>query len=379
MVTISAPRVVAPDSLLEPGTVELTGDRVTGVRPGAGADIELATGVLAPGLVDIQVNGCFGVDLVDASARDWDEVCARLPSTGVTSFQPTFISAPVNELAAALRRAAGLLGDRRPGARPLGVHLEGPYLSALHNGAHDLAVLVDPTPESVRTLLAAAPGLLTMVTLAPERTGALSAVADFVAAGVRVSIGHSDATAEQVAAAADAGATMVTHLFNAQRGLHHREPGVPGHALVDPRLRLGLISDLVHVDAEVLRLVWAAAGDRVVLVTDAVAAAGMPPGEYVLGGQRIVQSVDGPPVRTDGVIAGSALRADDAVAHTVGLGVGVEGAVRSATQVPADVLGHSDIGRLSPGARADLVWLDDSLRTRATWLAGEQVYGDEVA
>ncbi len=380
MVSISAPRVVSPTGILEPGTVRLDGSRIASVRRGSGGDVDLGTGVLAPGLVDVQVNGCFGTDLAEASGDGWREVCARLPETGVTSFQPTFISAPVPELVQALRRTARLLvGGPLPGARPLGVHLEGPFLSTLHRGAHDPAVLVDPKPEAVLALLVAAPGLLTMVTLAPERAGALDAVAELVQAGVRVSVGHSDATAVQVAAAAEAGATMITHLFNAQRGLHHREPGVPGHALVDPRLRLGLISDLVHVSAEVLRLVWAAAGDRVVLVTDAVAAAGMPPGEYVLGGQRIVQPADGPPVRADGVIAGSGLRADDALAHTVGLGVSLYDAVRAATLVPADVLGRNDIGRLAPGAPADLVWLDDSLRTRATWVAGEQVYGEAVA
>jgi len=174
-----------------------------------------------------------------------------------------------------------------------------------------------------------------VVTLAPERAHALEAITLLTDAGVLVSVGHSDATGAQVAAAAEAGARAVTHLFNAARPLHHREPGVAGHALVDERLSLGLIVDLHHVAADVVRLAFLAAGDRIVLVTDAVASAGMPPGRYVLGGEPVLVEPGRPPMREDGVIAGSRLRLDEAVRNTVDLGVPLAVAVDAATRRPA--------------------------------------------
>jgi N-acetylglucosamine-6-phosphate deacetylase len=381
MVSISAPRVVTGGRLLTPGQVRVEGGRIVDVAEGdAGAEVRLASGVLAPGLVDLQVNGCFGVDFADAGPDQWRDLARRLTGTGVTAFAPTIITAPVEELAAGLGRARDAkAGQDGTGARILGVHVEGPFLSERRKGAHNPALLRDPDPEAVEALLGAAPGTLLVITLAPERPGALAAVGRLAAAGVLVSVGHTDATAAEVAAAADAGARMVTHLFNAQRPLHHREPGVPGHALVDERLTCGLIVDLHHVHAEVCRLAFAAAPGRVVLVTDAAAAAGMPPGRYQLGGEPVILEPGQPPVREDGTIAGSGLRLDEAVANAVGLGVDLVSAVAAATTVPADLIGRSDLGRIEPGAAADLVWLSDDLRARATWVGGEQVFArDEV-
>ena len=372
MSSLRAPRVVVPGAVLEDAVVELDGGRVVEVRSGGHADVDLGHGVLAPGLVDLQVNGCYGVDFVEASAQEWDALTHRLLETGVTSLLPTFITAPVDRLADALRRTSEVLAalPDRPRARVLGVHLEGPFLSEQRRGAHDPQWLRDPSPADVAALLDAGAGLLRLVTLAPERAGALDAVRALVDAGVLVSVGHSDATAAQVEAAADAGARMVTHLFNAQRPLLHREPGVVGQALADDRLTSGLILDLHHVSAQAARIAFAAAPGRVALVTEAAAPAGMPPGRYALGGQPVVLEDGRPPLRDDGTIAGSALRLDDAVANAVGLGLDLATAVAAASTVPADLVGRPDLGRIAAGATADLVWLDDELRTRATWVAG---------
>jgi N-acetylglucosamine-6-phosphate deacetylase len=215
-----------------------------------------------------------------------------------------------------------------------------------------------------------------VVTLAPEVEGGLAAIAALASAGILVSIGHSDATARQVTAAVDAGARMVTHLFNAQRPLHHREPGVAGQALADSRLTCGLIADPSHVAAAVCAIAFAAAPGRIFLVTDACAAAGMPPGRYRIGGEPVeVRTGDDPAPRlADGTLAGSVLRMDQAVANMVAAGAGLPEAVAAATRIPADLIGRPDLGRLEPGATADLTWLGDDLRTRATWVAGEQVY-----
>lgn len=381
---ITAERVTAdgPDGprLLAPGTVRLEGTVIADVRAGRdnGADVTLGEGVLVPGLVDLQVNGYFGVDFVEAGPDGWLRVLQRLPETGVTSLLPTFITAPVPALAEALRDTARLLPDVAAGgvARPLGVHLEGPFLSATRRGAHSEEWLTDPDPGAVTALLEAAPGLVRMVTLAPERDGGLEAVRRLAAAGVLVSLGHSEATAGQVAAAADAGARSVTHLFNAQRPLHHREPGLPGRALVDPRLTCGLIADLHHVAAEACRLAFAAAPGRLYLVTDAAAAAGMERGTYVLGGEPItVKEYGQPPLRADGTLAGSGLRLDDAIGNMTGVGVDLVTAVAAATRVPADLIGRPDLGRIVPGAAADLVWLSEGMRAEATWVGGELVHG----
>jgi len=376
---IGAPRVVADSVPLGPACVAVSDGVILGVAAGetygdVPPDVVLPSGVLVPGLIDLQINGCFGVDFVAADPAGWAEVSARLPETGVTSFVPTFITAPVSDLVAGLRRTAALPADLG-GARVLGVHVEGPFLSPARHGAHDPALLRDPTPEAVDALIDAAPGLLRMHTLAPERPGALAAIRRLVDAGVLVSVGHSDATAEQTEAAADAGARLVTHLFNAMRPLHHREPGVIGQGLTDPRLTCGLIADLHHVAAPICRLAFAAAPGRIVLVTDAVAAAGMPPGTYDLGGQQVSVDPLGLPRRADGTIAGSGLRLDAAIANVVAAGVDLPSAVDAASRLPADILGRPDLGRIEAGGTADLVWLGDDLSARATWLAGRLAFG----
>jgi N-acetylglucosamine-6-phosphate deacetylase len=364
---------------LSPGYVLVRDGLVAEVGPGQpprAPDVRLASGVLVPGFVDLQVNGYFGVELDAAEAAGWRTVTSRLPETGTTAFVPTFITAPVPQLAEALRAAAGLVPGRPAGARVLGVHLEGPFISPRRAGAHNKDWMTDPTADAVTDLLDAGAGILRLVTLAPELPGALDAIKRLDAAGVLVSVGHSDATAAQVAAAVGAGARMVTHLFNAQRPMHHREPGVTGQALADPRLVSGLIADFVHVVPPVCQIAFAAAPGRICLVTDAAACAGMPPGRYVLGGRPIeLPPGEGvPPVRTDGTLAGSALRMDRAVANMVSVGVSLPDAVAAATRIPADLIGRPELGRIAPAVPADLAWLDDDLKARATWVAGDLVY-----
>jgi len=382
-VLITAPRVIPATGgreILKPGYVAMQGGVVTAVGAGSPPrvpDLELPAGLLLPGLVDLQVNGYFGVELRTAGADGWARVVTSLPETGTTAFLPTFITAPPGALAAALRAAAAIVADLpRRAARVLGVHAEGPFISPARKGAHNEAWITDPAPAAVDKLLEAGQGVLRVVTLAPERDGALAAVTRLTGAGVLVSVGHSDATARQVAEAASHGARMVTHLFNAQRPLHHREPGVVGQALTDLRLTSGLITDMRHVAAQVCVMAFTAAPGRICAVTDAAACAGMPPGRYVLGGEPIeLPPGDGePPVRADGTLAGSALRMDVALANMVAAGIGLADAVAAASRVPADLIGRPDLGRIAPGAAADLAWLSDDLRTRATWIGGELVY-----
>jgi N-acetylglucosamine-6-phosphate deacetylase len=374
------------NSILMPGYVTCAGGRIAeiGAGPAPGKpDLQLHDGVLVPGFVDLQVNGYFGVELAAADLTGWLTVARRLAETGTTAFMPTFITSPLDYMADSLCRAADFhakLADSSQGARVLGLHAEGPFISPRRPGAHNPEWIVSPDPGAIRTLIAAGAGNLRMVTLAPELDGALAAVKQLAAADVLVSVGHSDATAQQVSAAARCGATMVTHLFNAQRPMHHREPGVVGQALADSRLTSSLIADLHHVSGQVAAIAFAAAPGRICLITDAAACAGMPPGRYVLGGEPIeLAEGDGtPPVRSDGTIAGSALRMDSAVANMVATGIGLAEAVAAATRIPADLIGRPDLGRIAPAAAADLTWLSDDLRTIATWVGGHQVFGPHL-
>jgi N-acetylglucosamine-6-phosphate deacetylase len=381
-VLITAPRVIPGlpgTGVLEPGYVSVQDGVIAEVgegQPPGSPDLVLDAGVLVPGLVDLQVNGYYGVDLADCDPGGWALVARRLPETGTTAFLPTFITAPVPTLATELRSAAKIAEAVTAGARVLGVHLEGPFLSPARAGAHRRDWIVPPSPGAVAELLEAGQGVLRLMTLAPEADGALAAIGMLTAAGALVSVGHSDATAAEVAAGAAAGARMVTHLFNAQRGLHHREPGVVGQALTDQRLTSGLVVDLSHVSAAACAIAFAAAPGRICLVTDAAACAGMPPGRYMLGGQPVdLPPGGGAPVRPGGTLAGSALRMDQAVSNAVAVGLGLPEAVAAASRIPADLIGRPDLGRLAAGAAADLAWLGDDLRARAVWVAGEQAYG----
>jgi N-acetylglucosamine-6-phosphate deacetylase len=214
-----------------------------------------------------------------------------------------------------------------------------------------------------------------MVTLAPELPGAIEAIERLTGAGIRVSVGHTDATAAQIKAAADAGATLVTHIFNAQRGLAHREPGVPGQAMADRRYYCGLIADLMHVVPEICTLVWRGARGRVVLVTDAIAAAGMPAGDYELSGIPVTVGADGVPRNVDGTLAGSALTLDKAVRNMISLGLPEAEVIDAASRVPADAIGRTDLGRIEVGARADLVLWSEDFHPLRTWVDGREVDG----
>jgi N-acetylglucosamine-6-phosphate deacetylase len=377
---VAAPRALLGRTTTGPVHVRIRGGRVVEVvsgEPPTGAEV-LTDGLLTPGLVDLQVNGAVGVDFAEVDAAGMRAVAQALPRTGVTRFLPTLITAPVPVV---LRQARAVLAASAAlpegvGARPLGVHLEGPFLSPERAGVHDPSLMVEPEAARIDELLSdeALRRALRMVTLAPERPGGVEAVRRLVDAGVLVAVGHSDATGEQTRVAADAGARMITHLFNAQRPLGHREPGVPGVALVDDRFTLGLIADLAHVGPDVCRLVFNAAGHRVALVTDAVAAAGMPPGRYQLGGADVLLTDEGVPRSPEGTIAGSALTLDRAVRNIVSVGVDEATALASATIVPAEAIGEPRLGRLAPGAVADLVWWSDDLEPRKVWVDGQVVF-----
>ncbi|MEN3341701.1 MAG: N-acetylglucosamine-6-phosphate deacetylase [Actinomycetota bacterium] len=320
--------------------------------------------VAVPGFVDLQVNGFAGVDFLSASTGDYARAGEALLQTGVTAFQPTFITAAESTLVEALR---ALPPD---GARPrvVGAHVEGPFLSAKRLGTHPGAHRRDPDLELLDRLLDA--GRVSEMTLAPELPGAGALIRRLLERGVVVAAGHTDATAAEAREAFDDGVSTVTHLYNAMRPFRSRDPGIIGVALTRRDVFLQLIVDGHHLADETVRLVWAVAAGRVALVTDATAGAGLDGGVYRLGDVSIAVT-NGVPIREDGVLAGTVLTMIEAVRNLHALGIPFEQAIGAATAVPARILGRLDVGVLEPGGPADLVVLDDRLEIQSVLCAGE--------
>jgi len=301
-------------------------------------------------------------------------VAAELPRWGVTAWLPTVVTAPPATRARAL--AALRSGPRRgpdggrPFAVPLGLHFEGPFLAPERRGAHPVEHLRAPDPSLVADEGWTRQSGVALVTLAPEQPRALDVVRDLVDAGVMVSAGHSSASAEEATAAIDAGVTAVTHLFNAMGPLHHRDPGLAGVALSDERVRVGAIADGLHLHPATVALAARALGDRLCLVTDAVAALGMPAGRVPLGVLEAFATEDG--VRlADGTLAGSDLSLDRAVRNLMAFaGVSLPAAVAAVTASPAALLGLDDRGVIRAGAAADLALLDAGGGVVATVVGG---------
>jgi N-acetylglucosamine-6-phosphate deacetylase len=366
------------DGRITQGVVVVQNGRIIEVRTG-----DLSSNIprpvqnaayVSPGLIDLQINGAFGHE-VGGDAQALAGLAAALPATGVTSFLPTLVSGTVEAYragAAALRASS-----QAPGARRLGLHLEGPLLSPARVGAHDAAAVANgaATLEAVLDELITA-DLLRMVTMAPERPGALGLIRRVRDAGVVASLGHTDATYGELVAGVDAGASFATHLYNTMRPFQHREPGSVGAALTDDRLTVGVIADAVHAHPAALNLALRAKGwEHLALVTDAVSATGRAPGTYSLGGAPIL--ADGEAARRpDGTLAGSTLTLDRAVRMMIEhAGAHVEEALSMATQVPANLLDRDDLGRLAVGCVADLVLWSSAMEVEATYIAGRLVFG----
>lgn len=378
MLAIRHATILTPDEAIEDGVVTISEGRILALGAAdmpvpAHANSRDATGLLlAPGFLDLQVNGGFGLDFTADPATIWD-VATRLPRFGVTGFLPTIITSPLETVRAAQR----VLADGAPagwvGARPLGLHLEGPFLNPGKKGAHNPAYLRQPSPADYAGWSPQTG--VRLVTLAPELPWALQAVAELTGRGVVVSAGHSLATYEEALAGFDAGARYATHLFNAMPTLHHREPGLVAAALTDPRVTVGLLPDGVHVHPALARLVWQALGpERLNLVTDAMAAMGMPPGEYVLGDYRVTVKDEAARL-DDGTLAGCILTFDAILrAFMAFTGASLAEVLPTVTTTPARLLGRHDYGRIAPGCAADLVLLTPDGHVVETFVGGHSVY-----
>lgn len=329
------------------------------------------TGIEAAGLIDLQINGGWGHDFTADPASIW-EVGRRLPSTGVTSFLPTIVTAPYQVADTAIETIRAGPPSGYLGAQPIGLHIEGPWLSPEWRGAHRPELLRAPDLEVAARW--AASGVVRMVTVAPELEGSFAVAETLAAAGVVVSVGHTGADFETASRALDGPWASVTHLFNQMTPFHHRAPGVVGAALVSGR-PCGVIVDGIHTHPAAIRLAWDHLGpDRFVLVTDGMQATGLGPGRYELGGQTVEVTTEGPRIGSD-VLAGSTLTLDRAVANLVEWSTAtVDQALSAAAPTPASLVGAADRGRLGPGMRADTTTFDRGLEVLATKVDGVQVF-----
>jgi N-acetylglucosamine-6-phosphate deacetylase len=382
MLLLTGGRVVTPSGVLDPGWIRLAGPVIDAVGSGDTREqpaVDLRGQWVLPGFVDLHVHGGGGTSFTEGTEDDARKAAAFHRGHGTTTMLASLVTAPLAEL----ETRAALLADLADDGIIAGLHLEGPFLSPARRGAQDPRHMLAPDVAVFERLHAAARGHLRIITLAPELPGAAQLIEAATRAGVAVAVGHTDATAEITLAAIDAGATHATHLFNGMRPLHHREPGAVGALLDREEVTCEVIADGVHLHDIAIRLAARVKGPgRLALVSDAMAAAGMPDGSYQLGSMRVtvaggVARLPEDPAQAGapgqvGAIAGSTATLADVVRHAIAAGLPVPDAAAATSTTPARILGLGDrTGALRPGLAADLVVCDDDFRPRAVMRQGE--------
>ncbi len=363
--------------IIEEGAISFAGRRDTMLLPANARVLDFGDSILAPGLIDIHIHGAAGHDLMEASDAALADIERLLAQHGVTSYYPTTVTAPMDQTLQSLqflaqateRRSAN--GADGPRARPLGIHLEGPFLSQARRGVHPSMDLQPASCETFHRMWEAAAGRVSLLTIAPELEGALELIADAARRGVCVSIGHSNADFAQATAGIRAGARHATHTFNAMRRLDHRDPGLLGAILRDDTLTADIIADGLHVHPAVVAMFLRVKGaERAVLVSDAISAAGMPDGEYRLGSYKV--HLRGGRCESHGKLAGSVLTLDRAVRNAMRFaGISFQDSLRLATVNPARVMGiEQHKGVLQAGADADIVVFSAAGEVRQTIIGG---------
>jgi N-acetylglucosamine-6-phosphate deacetylase len=366
----------SPVVLIEDGRIASISTRAEGKLPSKVRRLDFPEATLAPAFFDVHIHGGKGHDIMEATPEALATMGCFLASHGVGNFLPTTVTAPLDATLRSLSGLAKLIAQPPVAgqARPIGIHLEGPFLSPVKPGVHPLESLLAPSIATFDRLFEAAEGHVRLMTLAPELPGAPELAAHATARGVRISLGHSNATAAETRAGIQAGAVSATHTFNAMRTLNHREPGILGTVLTCDALFAEMICDGVHIAPEIVKLWWKAKGpERAILMTDALSAAGMPDGKYLLGGFEI--QVIGNRAMAGETLAGSVLTLDRAITNFMEFtGAPLEQALRLATVNPAAMTGLGDtVGSLAVGRVASLVAVDAAGKLVGSIINGQPV------
>ncbi|MEV8513502.1 N-acetylglucosamine-6-phosphate deacetylase [Dactylosporangium sp. NPDC051484] len=377
MTVVSGVRVVAGDRVIDDGYVRIEGDRIAEIgsldatTPGSAPEPDASAGVVVPGFVDIHVHGGGGATFTTGDADEARKAAAYHLGHGTTTMLASLVTSPPELMMSATKAFAPLVAE----GVLAGIHFEGPYLSQARCGAQNPAHLRHPSLDELDALIEAGEGAIRLVTIAPELPGALDAIRLLVARGVVAAIGHTDATYEETLAGIEAGATVGTHVFNGMRPPHHRQPGPVFALLGAAGVVCEFVADGIHLHDGTLAFAASVTGSaRAALITDAMAAAGMPDGTYDLGGQSVDVAGGVARLTRDGAIAGSTLTMDQAFRRAVGAGLSLAAASGMASATPAGAIGLAEErGALRAGARADLVLLDDALNVRRVMRAGQWV------
>jgi N-acetylglucosamine-6-phosphate deacetylase len=374
--------VITPGKQLRGGSVVVEHGRITDVsagKAGKGRIMDFGGCYVVPGFVDIHVHGGAGEDAMDASSEGLDRLSQFLAAGGVTSFLATTHTDSQERTLEAVRRIGDATKRGTGGARLIGLHMEGPYISTEKPGAQNSAHIRPPALNELGQVEHEADGSLRMVTLAPEVDGALEAIRWLASRGIVVAAGHTDATYDEARAGIEAGIRHATHLFNGMRSLHHREPGVVGATLEDDRVTVELIADGHHIHPAILRLVARLKGaGGTALVSDSTAVAGLSDGDYSFAGMKVTLR-HGMSLLESGALAGSTIRLCDAVRNMVRVGVPLREAVEMASTTPARIAGVADRrGSIASGMDADITVLDRDLSVMLTMVGGRIVYGSEA-
>lgn len=352
-------RLVRGDLEIEGGRIRQVGEKLSWSQNDLVVDCQGYT--IVPGFVDVHIHGCAGADTCDGKRESIDAMAEFLLTKGVTSFCPTTMTVDRAEIEAALLAAKACVDQPGPGARVVGVNMEGPFIAAARKGAQKEEAILPPDPELFRHFQELSGGIVRLVDIAPEQPGGLAFIRE-VKDLCAVSIAHTTANYDQAKESFDAGITHATHLFNAMSGLHHRDPGVVGAVFDDSRVYAELICDGFHIHPAALRTAFQVLGDRALVISDSMRANGMPEGEpFDLGGQMVTVR-EGKATLADGTIAGSVSNLHQEVKNLVHFGIPLEQAVKAASLIPARSIGlEEEIGSIAPGKRADLVVLDENL------------------
>lgn len=335
---------------------------------------------MTPGFIDPHIHGSGGVDVMDGTYESLNAISLRIARHGTTSFLPTTVSAPIGVLDNAIQNIGAVLSRTFAGARPLGIHLEGPFISSTRRGAHKESNLATPDAKLFEKWISLSGETVRLITIAPELDGIDAILESASNAGVTVAMGHSNASFEEASDAASRGVCYAVHTFNAMREFKHRDPGIIGAVLADDRVFAEIIADGIHVNPSVIRIFARAKGKaRFLLVTDAISASDMPDGRYILG-TDLVDVVHGVCRDSEGRLAGSTLSQEVALKNFVGwTAFAFEDALLGLTSNPARALKLERKGVLAPGNDADIAILDDDFRVMKTFVEGRLVFDRQVA